>query len=127
MSTRIRAILWLMLLAGLLAAACGESRTTALTAPSGGDAAAGRVAAQRYGCGACHQIPGVRGAQGLVGPPLENFARRKLIAGNLPNDSANLVAWIMDPQAIEPGTAMPNLLVTDTDARNIAAYLATLR
>lgn len=127
MSTRLLATLWLLLLAGLLVAACGESQTVALAAPRDGDATAGREAIRRYGCGSCHQIPGVRGAQGVVGPPLEEFARRKYIAGNLPNEAENLVVWIMDPQAVEPGTAMPNLLVTETDARNIAAYLATLR
>lgn len=127
MSTRLLATLWLLLLAGLLVAACGEAQPVALAAPSGGEATAGREAIRRYGCGACHQIPGVRGAQGLVGPPLEDFAQRKYIAGSLPNDPENLVLWIMDPQAVEPGTAMPNLLVTETDARNIAAYLAMLR
>lgn len=127
MSTRLLAMFWLLLLAGLLVAACGEAQTVALAAPEGGDAAAGRVAIRRHGCGSCHQIPGVRGAEGVVGPPLEEFARRKYIAGNLPNEAENLVVWIMDPQAVEPGTAMPNLLVTETDARNIAAYLATLR
>lgn len=127
MSTRLLATLWLLLLAGLLVSACGEAQAVALAAPSGGDAAEGRVAVRRYGCGSCHQIPGVRGANGVVGPPLDDFARRKYIAGNLPNEAESLVAWIMDPQAIEPGTAMPTLGVTETDARNIAAYLATLR
>ncbi len=32
----------------------------------------------------------------------------------------------MDPQGVEPGTAMPNLGVTATDAQDIAAYLFTL-
>jgi cytochrome c len=127
MSTRLLATLWLLFLVGLLVAACGESRSVALAIPSGGDASAGRAAVKRYGCGSCHQIPGVRGAQGLVGPPLEDFARRKYIAGNLPNEAENLVAWIMDPQAVEPGTAMPTLGVTEQDARHIAAYLASLR
>lgn len=127
MSTRLLAMFWLLLLAVLLVAACGESQTAALAAPGGGDATAGQAAIRGYGCGSCHQIPGIRGARGVVGPPLEEYARRKYIAGNLPNEPENLVAWIMDPQAIEPGTAMPNLLVTETDARNIAAYLATLR
>jgi cytochrome c1 len=62
-----------------------------------------------------------------VGAPLTAFARRAYIAGNLPNTPENLVAWLRDPQAIEPGTAMPNLEVSETDARHLAAYLATLR
>jgi cytochrome c2 len=81
----------------------------------------------RYGCGACHVIPGVPGAQGQVGPPLTQFARRSLIAGRLPNTAENLVAWIRTPQDFEPGTGMPNLGVGEADARDMAAYLYTLR
>jgi cytochrome c1 len=86
----------------------------------------GRAAIQAYGCGSCHMIPGVRGAVGLVGPPLLAWSRRTVIAGELPNTPENLVDWIMRPQSIEPGTAMPDLGVSDADARAIAAYLATL-
>ena len=86
----------------------------------------GRAAIQAYGCGSCHMIPGVRGAVGLVGPPLLAWSRRTVIAGELPNTPENLVEWIMRPQSIEPGSAMPNLGVSEADARAIAAYLATL-
>jgi cytochrome c1 len=58
---------------------------------------------------ACHVIPGVPGARGMVGPPLTMFARRAYIAGQLPNEPDNLLRWLQDPQAVEPGTAMPNL------------------
>ena len=93
----------------------------------GGHPDAGVTLIRAYGCGTCHTIPGVRGADGKTGPPLTDFAYRSYIAGNLSNAPENLVAWIMNPQAIEPGTAMPNLGVTDQEARNIAAYLYTLR
>jgi cytochrome c1 len=86
----------------------------------------GRAAIDAFGCGSCHMIPGVQGAVGLVGPPLTAWSRRTVIAGELPNTPQNLVRWIMRPQSIEPGTAMPNLGVGDADARAIAAYLATL-
>ena len=86
----------------------------------------GRAAIDAYGCGSCHMIPGVKGAVGLVGPPLLAWSRRTVIAGELPNTPANLIRWIRHPQSIEPGTAMPNLGVSDADARAIAAYLATL-
>ena len=55
------------------------------------------------------------------------FARRAYIAGQLPNQPENLIRWLVDPQAIEPGTAMPDLDVTPELARDIAAYLYTLR
>jgi cytochrome c1 len=80
-----------------------------------------------YGCGSCHIIPGVSTANGLVGPPLEHLARRVYLAGEVPNSADFLVRWIEVPQAIEPGTAMPNLGVTEGQARSIAAYLYTLR
>ena len=80
----------------------------------------------RYGCGSCHTIPGINRADGLVGPPLTRFGARSYIAGQLPNNADNLQRWISDPQAVEPGTAMPNLGVTAIDAQDIAAYLYTL-
>ena len=94
----------------------------------GGDPERGRqLIRATYGCGACHVIPGVAGAYGKVGPPLDFWAERVYIAGNLPNQPPYLVRWLRDPQAVEPGTAMPNLGVTEIDARDIAAYLYTLR
>ena len=39
----------------------------------------------------------------------------------------NMIRWLIDPQAVEPGTAMPNLGMSEADARHIAAYLYTLR
>ena len=81
---------------------------------------------QQYGCGGCHTVPGVDRADGLVGPPLTRFGARSYIAGELPNSEDNLRRWIRDPQAVEPGTAMPDLGVSEIDARDIAAYLFTL-
>lgn len=121
-----RGLLLLLALAALVA--CGpDVRGVALGDVPGGDAARGKVAIGAYGCGSCHIVPGVPGAQGLVGPPLTGFARRRYIAGALPNTPENLTTWLRDPQAIEPGTIMPNLGIDDADARDLAAYLATLR
>lgn len=86
----------------------------------------GEVAIRKYGCGSCHTIPGIKNADALVGPPLIHFRRRSFIAGQLANNEANLRRWIMDPQGVEPGTAMPDLDVTAEDARNIAAYIESL-
>lgn len=81
----------------------------------------------KYKCGRCHTIPGIPGANGVFGPPLNFMGRRTMIAGNFPNDPENLVRWIMSPQAMKPQTAMPQLGLTDRDARDAAAYLYTLR
>lgn len=94
---------------------------------AGGHAKEAPRAMRDYGCNSCHTIPGVQGANSLVGPPLTAFARRRFIGGRVPNSPEELVLWIRNPQAVKPGTAMPNLGVSDQDARNMAAYLYTLR
>lgn len=126
MTRHARRFMLLFLLATLCACA-QDARGIALNQVPGGDARQGQQVMRSYGCGSCHVIPGVAGAQGTVGAPLTNFARRSYIAGNLPNTAENLVRWIQNPQAVEPGTAMPNLNVSEGDARHLAAYLATLR
>jgi cytochrome c1 len=93
---------------------------------SDGERERGQRAIQRYGCGACHVIPGVTGARGLVGPPLISFGHRSVVAGSLPNTPEHLARFIQAPQSIRPNSAMPNLDVTEGDARDIAAYLLSL-
>ncbi|MEX0717838.1 MAG: c-type cytochrome [Planctomycetaceae bacterium] len=87
------------------------------------DAERGRQAIVAHGCGACHRIPGIRRATGRVGPSLEDFRHQMFVAGMLPNTPANVADWIDDPLAINPRTAMPDLGVTEEEARDIAAYL----
>lgn len=111
-----------VILALTLGAGCRRSEPTAPRVVDG-DAQRGAVAIARHGCGACHRIPGIDGARGVVGPSLADLARRTFLAGALPNDAGNLVRWIRDPQAIEPGTIMPRLGVSEGDATDIAAYL----
>jgi cytochrome c len=90
---------------------------------AGGDAQRGADALRQYGCGACHRIPGIAGADGNVGPPLERIARRVYLAGVLANTPENMIRWIQVPQQIAPLTAMPDMHVTAGDARDIATYL----
>jgi cytochrome c len=118
--------------AAALLAACGDraggDRAGApLARVAGGDAVRGAHALVAYGCGSCHVIPGIDGASGSAAAPLDAFGRRTTIAGEAINAPDQLVAWIMHPQAIAPGTAMPDLGVRTGDARDIAAYLYTLR
>jgi len=100
---------------------------THAAATTGGNPHRGEAMFIQYGCGSCHHIGYVRKATGLVGPPLGGIAERTMLAGRAPNTPANMIAWIRDPQAIEPGTAMPNLGVDERTARDMAAYLYTLR
>jgi cytochrome c2 len=88
-----------------------------------GNADAGKAAIDKYGCNACHVIPGVEGPRGMVGPSLEHLKSRPFLAGNLPNNRETLVRWVQNPQAINPQDTMPNLGVTPADAKDIAAYL----
>jgi cytochrome c2 len=106
-----------------IVAACSTSEATLSRIVPGGDPDLGHRYIERFGCGDCHTIPGVKGAHALVGPPLIHWSKRSFIAGELANTPTNLVLWITNPQAIEPGTDMPNLHVTPDEARNIAAYL----
>jgi cytochrome c len=76
-----------------------------------------------YGCPTCHVISGVPGASGKVGPSLSDLAQRSYLAGTLQNSPDNLVLWIEHPQRVHPGTAMPEMGVSDNDAREIATFL----
>ena len=92
----------------------------------GGDPARGAAEIVAVGCGACHRIPGITGANALVGPPLDRMAQRVYVAGLLRNTPDNMITWLLDPQKIVPGNAMPNMHLKDQQARDIAAYLYTL-
>lgn len=100
-------------------------------APHGADSDAvvanGRLLLEQYGCGACHVIPGVRQANGQLGPTLDSYARRAYIAGELPNQPEMLVRWIRQPSLLVPDTLMPDQAVREAHARDMGAYLMSLR
>jgi cytochrome c2 len=77
----------------------------------------------RYGCAGCHQVSGVPGPGGMVGPPLDGIGQRLYLAGMLANTPDNLVRWIRDPKGVNPKTAMPVTGISDEEARDVAAYL----
>jgi cytochrome c2 len=99
----------------------------AATLTGGGNAKAGRTEIRKYGCNTCHEISGVPGANGLIGPSLDGVTRRYYLAGEIANTPDNLILWIQHPRKIEPHTAMPEMGVTDQDSRDIAAYLYMLK
>ena len=117
---------WLTGVAALLTAGACRDEGGTQRVVTGGDAERGRRAIAEIGCGGCHVIPGVPGARARTGPPLTDFADRAYVAGKLPNQPEHLVRWIRDPHAVSPGTAMPDLGVSDATARDIGAYLYTL-
>ena len=98
--------------------------------PSGSaapDAKRGASALKHYGCIACHEIPGQVGPEARLGPTLKGIGSREILGGVLPNTPENMVRWLRNPRAFASHTAMPAMGVTERDARDIAAYLATLR
>lgn len=110
--------------AGLIS---GCKQGHAVIASTDGPSERGKATIKAYGCGKCHTIPGVRGAHGVVGPPLESVAQRTYIGGNFPNNPATLTRWIMAPQEMKPKTAMPSLGLSESQSRDVVAYLETLR
>lgn len=103
----------------LLLAACSREKSHATNHA--------KAAIEKYGCTACHSIPGIAGPKGMVGPPLDHMGARQFIAGKVENNAQNMARWIENPQSIDPQNAMPNLGVMPQDAKDIAAYLESLK
>jgi cytochrome c2 len=116
-----------LLLAALFTGCSSKSAVRSAESAMGGDPISGAAAITRYGCGSCHTIRGISGANALVGPPLTGFASRSYVAGVLPNTPENVIRWIQDPKAVDDKTAMPKLGVNAKDATDIAAYLYQIR
>ena len=94
---------------------------------AGGNPDRGVEVMRKYGCNTCHTIPGMQGADGLVGPPLGGVAQRMYLGGVARNTPQNMVEWIQDPKKFDSKTAMPNVGVNHRDAVDIASYLYTLK
>lgn len=112
-------------MAALLLSACDTPPLEPNEAPAD-SVARGRDAAVRLGCGVCHVMPGIDWPKGSVGPSLEGFADRGLIAGRLPNRPDTLARFVRDAPSLVPGTAMPAIPMTDRDAADTAAWLGSL-
>jgi cytochrome c len=113
----------------LIAVLCGCDQKSKRMAASmtGGDPDKGKSDMRQHGCSSCHTIPGVPGAKGLVGPPLSQMASRVYIGGVLKNTPDNMVRWLKDPPGVDPMTAMPNLHLSERDARDLASFIYTLK
>lgn len=114
-------------LSALLATACDSQSLPAAAPAGGGNVEQGKRLLAQYQCGACHAIPGIAIARGVAGPPLDDYGRRSYIAGHIPNSAELLAQWIVNPRALIPTTSMPTMGVSDDEARDMAAYLHTLR
>jgi putative membrane protein len=90
---------WLGLLVAPLIgfSSCKQGAEHTAAAMTDGEPRRGKQVIQQYGCTSCHTIPGIRGANALVGPSLEQIASRMYIAGVLPNTSENMLRWLQNP------------------------------
>jgi cytochrome c len=104
-------------------AGCNEPPRTQI---AGADAERGKAAIQRHGCIACHAIPGIPNPGSNVGPPLDKMAKRAYVAGVVPNLPTEMVRWLRNPPQVDSRTAMPNMGISEAEAKDIAAYLYTL-
>jgi cytochrome c2 len=112
-----------LLLVPAFLAGCGEPPPPAVA----GDPENGKLLLRQFACGSCHAIPGVAAANGKVGPPLGGVAGRVYLAGVLPNTPETMAAFIREPQKADPKTAMPDMGVAEAHARDMVAYLYTLK
>jgi cytochrome c len=125
----VAAALWVANPAFSSGRAAGTPNQLGAAAAGGTSPDAGKALIAQQPCGTCHVIPGVAGANGVVGPSLAGVAGRSAIAGGaVPNTGPeDLKKWILDPPAVKPGTAMPSYNLTDAQATAIVAYLETLK
>jgi cytochrome c len=90
---------------------------------TGGDATRAPGIMRRYGCGGCHTIPGIPGADGQTGPQLSGLIHHVYIGGVATNSPDHLIQWLVAPQTISPHSAMPATGISEAEARDVAAYL----
>jgi cytochrome c oxidase subunit 2 len=102
----------------------GQMRSS--VSPTGAAARAGEQVFMSSQCASCHTIAGTP-AQGTIGPNLTHVASRVGLASEeIPNNPRELAAWLRDPQAIKPGTRMPDLGLSSAQVSELVAYLDTL-
>ena len=95
--------------------------------PTSGQAAQGAQLFQDLTCRNCHSIAGTS-AHGTFAPDLTHLTDRQTIgAGVLDNTPANLALWLTNPQAIKPGSYMPNLNLSSDQVMSLVAYLESLK
>ena len=130
-SARLRAV---FVLAGIMVAAPAilvgvnalkdrQQRYSVAVAMTRGNPSQAPPIFRRYGCGGCHVIPGIPGAQGKVGGPLVDLRERVYLGGVVNNTPDHLIEWIVSPQRFSPKTAMPATGISEAEARHLAAYL----
>ncbi len=105
-----------------------SAKPAAAPAPADPLVAQGEKLFAQKGCIGCHSLVAVNPPKGLIGPNLANVgARTWIAAGTLQNTDENLTRWIRNPQQWKQGVLMPNLGVTEDEAKALVAFLRTHR
>lgn len=108
------------LVEGVSGGGAAPAKTEAKEEPAKTAAAAGPNGLDLFGaktCAACHTLTGVPGAVGMVGPSLDGIGKKY--------DVAYLTKWLKDPASVKPGTTMPNLGLSDAEAKTLAEFLSS--
>jgi cytochrome c oxidase subunit II len=88
---------------------------------------AGRTEFLSLSCVNCHTVSGTAAA-GIFGPDLSHLMSRDTLgAGVVPNTVENLRAWIKEPDALKPGSLMPNMQLTPGQLDEVVTYLSSLK
>ena len=96
---------------------------------AGANLAKGRKLLEQKGCGGCHTMTGVKPLPTQPQPETDKERRRAItLAPDLRFarerfPAQHLMDWLRDPTAIKPDTLMPKTLLTQAEARDLAAYL----
>ncbi len=117
----------IVLLVSLSGIGCDQQNSVASDADNPGQVEIGKNRIAALGCASCHVVPGIPGADGIVGPSLDHIASRSYLGGVLANTPSNMSQWIQNPRQFSPKTAMPNLHIDAKDANDITAYLQEMR
>src|SRR4051794_25793167 len=115
----MKPILAILTSASIVLAGCDNQTKKSAALMTGGNPDIGKTTMADVGCASCHTIPGVSGADGMIGPSLEKMAGRAYIGGVLKNTPTNMLRWLHDPPGVDPMTAMPNLHLTDQQERDL--------
>jgi cytochrome c oxidase subunit II len=103
-------------------AAWQEAQSRAPARPATRDAVAGERLFTQLACANCHA------STVAVGPDLNHLASRQTLAGGvISNTPDNLARWLANPNAVKPGSLMPDFHLGERDVRQLVAYLETLR
>ncbi len=90
----------------------------------GGSSAKGKLIFNEVGCQACHVIGDETKVREKRNTSYDIAPELSHVSGKLSPDF--IYDWIKNPRHYNPTTKMPNLRLTDSEARDIVAYLQTM-